>query len=267
MGSWLSKTTLNSCCPQTQSAWCSAFLVILPWEGCLSASSGKGSTTGKNPLHLEQNCDPQHIWVSEGGGGPTWPLLLRLCKFYLSPQCLFLKPHWGTLWNSSWSTMQEKRQLTRALTAITMSHELVSLYTHQIDGLRGGYAGVGFKGWIGVGIEWIWGVDLRIGRVSHSVENFIWRPKERNSSLSTWTYRQLSIDELWSMRKQKGMKRGEVGGDLAWRALNISTGIRLHPRGQCSSSWGLLTTWKPRVPMELGTNVFLLSVLVASYTI
>lgn len=59
-------------------------------------------------------------------------------------------------------------------------------------------------------------MDLRIGRVSHAVENFIQRPKERNSSLSTWTYRQLSIDETRSMRKLEGdeKRRGRRGSGM-----------------------------------------------------
>lgn len=38
-------------------------------------------------------------------------------------------------------------------------------------------------------------MDLKVGRVSHSEENFIQKPKEQNSLVSAWTYRQLSIDE------------------------------------------------------------------------
>ena len=74
------QTTLNSCEPQVRSAWCSAWALIPHWEVCSSSSPGKGSTPGKNILHLEHNCAPQHIRAGEGGRGPTCLPLLWLCS-------------------------------------------------------------------------------------------------------------------------------------------------------------------------------------------
>lgn len=129
------------------------------WEVCSSASPGKGSTTGKNILHLEQNCDPQHLGVGEGGRGPT-------CPSSCSP--FHHKPMWGTQWDSSWNTVQHRRQLTRALPSIAVCHELLSTYTRQFDGLRGGHTEVGFKGWIGAGDR----ADVRHGFESRKSESF-----------------------------------------------------------------------------------------------
>lgn len=62
---------------------------------------------------------------------------------------------------------QGRRQLTRASPGLTACHELVSINTRPFDGLRGGYAEAGVRGWIEGGDT----ADLRHGLESTKSES------------------------------------------------------------------------------------------------
>lgn len=146
----------KSCLPRAQ------LIQLFPTQKAAPhASPRKGSRMWENILHLEQNCDPPRILVGEGAGDPTHPLLLLILTVTSPfPHKVYFWSHAGEQYGIHLeATVQKRTQHKRALSCITVSHELASLCTHQFDGLPDGCADAGLKRWTGVG-SW---VDVRGG--------------------------------------------------------------------------------------------------------